>query len=110
LKNSLRQAAAAAVLLLALLTVSSTASAASTTINPATLPAATVGVAYGATITVNGPRSPYTIRVTQGSLPLGLTLTGGSLTGAPTTAATFMFTISAYAGNGQPPPRRCTPF
>ncbi len=66
------------------------------TVNPATLPNGAVGTAYNATVTATGGVGPYTFAVTSGSLPTGLTLgAAGNITGTPTTAGTFNFTITA---------------
>ncbi|HNQ78693.1 MAG TPA: putative Ig domain-containing protein [Acidobacteriota bacterium] len=73
------------------------ASGCSITIAPATLPAATVGVAYSQTLTASGGTAPYTFEVTSGVLPAGLTLnpTTGVISGTPTTGGTYTFTITA---------------
>jgi hypothetical protein len=57
------------------------------TINPALLPAATVGVAYSQTVSATGGTAPYSYAVSVGTLPAGLTLsTAGVLSGTPTTS------------------------
>ena len=62
---------------------------------PATLPAPTVGVLYSQTITASGGVGTYTFSST-GTLPPGLTLaTGGLLSGTPTTAGPFTFSVTA---------------
>ncbi|HUP45826.1 MAG TPA: ice-binding family protein [Thermoanaerobaculia bacterium] len=67
------------------------------TLSPATLPGATVGVFYNATIVASGGTAPYTYTVTSGSLPAGLTLNPvtGSISGTLTASATSNFTITA---------------
>ncbi len=66
------------------------------TIAPATLPAATVGIAYSQTLTATGGTGPYTFAVTTGSLPAGLTLgAGGTISGTPSAAGTSNFTVQA---------------
>ena len=67
------------------------------TIDPATLPAATVGVAYSQTLTASGGTAPYTYEVTTGTLPAGLTLNPdtGVISGTPTASGAFTFTITA---------------
>lgn len=56
----------------------------------------TVGVTYSATLAASGGTAPYTWAITTGTLPAGLTLsTAGALTGTPTAAGTFNFTITA---------------
>ena len=61
------------------------------TVNPATLPNGTVGVAYSQTVSATGGTGSYTFSVSAGSLPAGLSLNGatGAITGTPTTAATI---------------------
>lgn len=76
------------------------AAAVTITIAPATLPAATAGVAYTQALTATGGASPYKFAVTTGSLPAGLSLsTTGSLTGTATAAGTATFTITATDAN-----------
>ena len=67
------------------------------TLNPATLPAATVGTAYNATIVASGGTAPYIYSLSSGSLPAGLTLNPvtGVISGTPTTNGTSNFTITA---------------
>jgi C1A family cysteine protease len=68
---------------------------------PATLPNGAVGAAYSKTITTNGGTAPYTFALTSGSLPDGLSLSsGGVLSGTPTTAATYNFTVTATDNYG----------
>jgi len=65
-------------------------------LSPTALPAATAGISYSKTITASGGTAPYTFAVTAGSLPPGLTLgSNGLLSGTPTTAGTFKFTVTA---------------
>ena len=54
-----------------------------------------VGVAYaGAALTASGGRAPYKWTIFSGALPAGLTLgDDGSITGTPTTAGNFSFTL-----------------
>ena len=72
------------------------------TVNPATLPDGEVGIAYNETITATGGTAPHTFAVSAGSLPPGLVLNGvtGDITGVPTTAGTFDFSITATDANG----------
>jgi uncharacterized protein (TIGR03437 family) len=64
------------------------------------LPGGTFGAAYGATITAL-PAGSYAYSVTAGALPPGLTLTpAGLLSGAPTRAGAFNFTVMASGGGG----------
>ncbi|MFV0458314.1 MAG: putative Ig domain-containing protein [Actinomycetales bacterium] len=78
------------------------------TITPDTLPGATAGAAYSQTLTAGSGTAPYTFAVTGGSLPAGLALTtDGTLSGTPTEAGPFSFTVTATdstpgtAGSGQ---------
>lgn len=66
------------------------------TVNPATLPDGSLGVAYTQGVSATGGTGTYTFAVTAGTLPTGLTLgTDGSITGQPTAAGTFTFTVTA---------------
>ncbi|MFZ3217694.1 MAG: putative Ig domain-containing protein [Candidatus Acidiferrales bacterium] len=65
-----------------------------TTTSP--LPTGTVGTAYvGVQFAATGGDSPYTFTLATGSnLPPGLSLTGGDLTGTPTTVGNYSFGIT----------------
>lgn len=67
------------------------------TITTTGLPAANIGVSYTATLAATGGVSPYTWSVTTGSLPTGLTLNSstGVISGTPTSAGAFTFTVTA---------------
>ncbi|MFK3648920.1 putative Ig domain-containing protein [Lysobacter enzymogenes] len=80
------------------------------TVNPATLGGATVGVAYSDTFSGVGGTAPYTFAISAGALPAGLTLntTTGALTGTPTAAGTFNFTVRATDANNFPGTRAYT--
>jgi uncharacterized repeat protein (TIGR03803 family) len=61
-----------------------------------TLPGGTVGDLYVQTITAAGGTGSFTFSMTGGTLPTGLTLSsGGVLSGTPTSAGTFSFTVTA---------------
>ena len=78
------------------------------TVDPATLPAAELGVPYSETISAVGGTGLYTFAVTAGMLPPGfgispLTLTPEIvLSGTPTANGEFNFTITASDENGCP--------
>ena len=63
-------------------------------ITTASLPNGSAGVAYSQTLAASGGAAPYTWSITGGTLPAGLTLAGGgALTGTPSGAGTFSFTV-----------------
>jgi outer membrane autotransporter protein len=65
-------------------------------IAPPTLPAGTAGSAYSQTLSASGGTAPYSYALSAGALPAGLTLTtGGVLSGTPTVAGSFAFTVTA---------------
>ncbi|HEX7154120.1 MAG TPA: ice-binding family protein [Thermoanaerobaculia bacterium] len=72
------------------------------TINPASLPNGSVGTPYNQVVSATGGTAPYTFSVSSGALPSGLLLNPatGAITGSPTTAGTFNFTITAVDAGG----------
>lgn len=65
-------------------------------LSPATLPGGTVGTVYNQAITASGGTAPYSFVVSAGALPAGLSLsTAGVLSGTPTAAGGFTFTVKA---------------
>lgn len=65
------------------------------TLSPTSLGAGQVGAAYSQSVSASGGTAPYTYTASAG-LPAGLTLsTGGVLSGTPTAAGTFNFSIDA---------------
>jgi hypothetical protein len=61
-----------------------------------------VGIAYTASLSASGGPSPYAWSVDSGSLPAGLNLAAdGSISGTPTAAGTFGFTIRATDATNQ---------
>ena len=71
-------------------------------LTPATMPAATVGVAYSSTITASGGATPYAYSVSSGTLPAGLSINGatGVISGTPTTSGSQTFTVLVTDTNG----------
>ncbi|MES2390227.1 MAG: putative Ig domain-containing protein, partial [Acidobacteriota bacterium] len=69
-------------------------------ISTLTLPAGTVGSAYSAAIVAANGTTPYSFAVTSGALPAGLSLSGGTISGSPTTAATSTFSVTVTDHNG----------
>jgi len=65
------------------------------TLSPPTLSGGSIGTPYSQTITASGGMAPYIYSVTVGTLPAGLTLTGGTISGTPSAAGTSAFTIKA---------------
>ena len=70
-------------------------------INPTSLPGTTVNTAYSQSLSAVGGNGNYTWSITSGTLPAGLTLSGNAISGTPTAAGTFNFTIGVNdsAGN-----------
>lgn len=63
------------------------------------LPSATVGAAYSMALKATGGRGSYTWSLAGGSLPNGLAMTStGVLSGTPTTAGSFGFTVQVVSG------------
>jgi len=61
------------------------------------MPAATVGAAFNAVVSVSGGQAPYQFGVAWQSLPPGMTVnaTSGRISGTPSLAGTYLFSISA---------------
>jgi hypothetical protein len=70
------------------------------TITTTTLPDGTAGVAYSGFLTASGGRTPYTWSVTQGLLPIGLSLnpTTGEISGTPIADGTYNLLIHVVDG------------
>ncbi|GLQ45169.1 hemagglutinin [Dyella lipolytica] len=84
-----------------------TISAPTLALSPTTLPTAAAEVAYSQTFSTSGGTAPYTYSVSAGALPAGLSLnsTTGVLSGTPTIAGTFNFTVrstDSSTGTGAP--------
>jgi Bacterial Ig-like domain (group 3) len=71
-------------------------------ISPNSVPNGTAGAAYAPTLFIaSGGASPYTYSVSSGTLPFGLSLSNaGVLSGTPSTAGSFTFTVRATDLNG----------
>jgi uncharacterized protein (TIGR03437 family) len=62
---------------------------------PAALPDGLIGTSYGATLAASMGAAPYTFAVTSGSLPSGVSLSGGgAISGAPQVTGDFNFTVT----------------
>jgi putative Ig domain-containing protein len=70
----------------------------SLTITTSTLPSGTNGTGYSQTLQASGGTPGYTWSVTSGSLPAGMSLVSGALSGTPTSSGTFNFTVSVTDG------------
>jgi len=82
-------------------TVAAAAAAVAPSITTDTLPAATVGTPYSATVTTTGT-GPITFTVSSGALPGGLVLgsSTGVVSGTPTSAGSAAFTLTATNSAG----------
>jgi hypothetical protein len=82
-------------------TTSATNSTPSLTIS-ATLPPASEGLEYNATITVTGGTLPYVFSIASGQLPPGVVLgdSAGTIVGTPTATGSFSFAISVADSKG----------
>ncbi len=70
----------------------------------------TTGLAYSSGAVAAGGLPPYTFSVVAGSLPPGLTLNAltGAITGTPTTAASYSFTIKVMDSTGNSSVSSCS--
>ena len=93
-------------LLLLVALVSSYAVAASVTLNTTSLPNGTVKTAYSAVINASGGCTPYQWAIVSGNLPAGIARKTSSnttvldLSGIPTTAASYSFTVQVTGCGG----------
>ncbi|MFZ1010264.1 MAG: Ig domain-containing protein [Candidatus Sulfotelmatobacter sp.] len=67
-----------------------------------TLPSATVGSSYNATLSVSGGTAPYVFSVASGQLPAGILLADstGVISGTPAAVGNFVFAISVSDSKG----------
>ncbi len=72
------------------------------TLSPSTLPSSAIGSAYSQSVTASNGTAPYTYAITAGALPAGLSFNSasGAITGMPTGAGTFVFTVTATDAHG----------
>ncbi|BEP94391.1 hypothetical protein GmRootA79_27750 [Acidovorax sp. A79] len=78
------------------------AGAQSINVTPSTIPVPVQGVPYSVTFVGSDGVAPYQFLVSTGMLPAGLSLSaGGALTGTPTTAAAYSFTITVSDALGR---------
>ncbi|PTS92321.1 hypothetical protein DBR11_27195, partial [Pedobacter sp. HMWF019] len=75
------------------------------TVNPTSLPNGSLNTVYSQTITASGGTIPYSYSVSTGSLPPGIDLFAGTLSGTPTAAGDYNFVLTATdasTGTGSP--------
>jgi hypothetical protein len=67
------------------------------------LPAGSLGASYGAQLVATGGRQPYLWTISQNALPPGLSLSssGGLISGVPSAAGDFAFTIRVIDADGR---------
>lgn len=77
--------------------------------NACPLPDGGVGQVYSQTLTATSGFPPYTFRISQGALPPGLSLAaGGAISGTPSFAGNFTFTIEVADARGNASERPCS--
>lgn len=70
-------------------------------VSTTSLPAATVGATYSQSLSGTGGVPPYTWTISGGALPTGLTMSSsGVISGTPTTAGTFAFSVRLTDASG----------
>jgi len=57
------------------------------------LPSGAVGTAYSQNLAAAGGTGPYTYSLLSGLMPTGLSISGGAISGTPSSAGTYLFTI-----------------
>ncbi len=63
------------------------------TVSTTSLSNAVVNISYSAQLQASGGSPPYTFSITSGSLPAGLTLAAGTISGTPTATGSSSFTV-----------------
>jgi len=66
-----------------------------------TLPQATVGIPYEATVSAQGGFAPFKWSITSGTLPAGLSFSAGVISGTPTSSGSFPLTVGVSDQSGQ---------
>ena len=72
-------------------------------VSTTSLPDGTVDSEYSATLSAVGGTAPYSWSITSGSPPLGLSLSGDTISGTPTTIETQGFTVQVTDSAGSTP-------
>jgi uncharacterized protein with beta-barrel porin domain len=75
-------------------TVNIAAATSPISVTPASLPTPAVGVPYTQALGATGGTGSYTFTLATGTPPPGLTLSGGIISGTPTTAGSYSFSVS----------------
>ena len=71
------------------------------TIQPGLLPSTYINTPYSATLTASGHVAPYSFVLSSGALPAGMFLSSaGLLSGTPTQAGQFNFSVTAISATG----------
>ena len=109
MKSTISRCAVAMVLVIACLGFCTSLSAAATVTVACANGVAEVGIAYSSAVVASGGTGPYTYSIPSGGLPAGLTLDSstGDITGTPTSAATFNYTIKAVDSKGVSGTSKC---
>lgn len=85
------------------------AQAVTVAITPAQLAEGVAGKPYTQTLTSSGGTGPYAYSLASGTLPPGVTLSNsGALSGTPTTAGSYTFTVRSTASGASPGTRTYT--
>jgi hypothetical protein len=85
----------------------------STPVNPLSVACAVatgkMGTAYSSSVVASGGVAPYTFTITSGALPAGLSLnaTSGLISGTPSVAGTFSYTIQVTDASGNTATSSC---